>query len=95
MSVETLTKGSHVLKKENCALPAIKLVGITERTSNAEEFNPETAKILPTVQHYFHNKLYEKIQNRKTPGKTYCVYTEYVTDHTDEYTFLLGKKWMR
>jgi predicted transcriptional regulator YdeE len=92
MSVKTLTKGNHILKKENCALPAINLVGITARTSNAEEFNPETAKIGATIQHYITGALYDKIQNRKTPGKTYCVYTEYATDHTGEYTYFIGEE---
>lgn len=60
--------------------------------SNAAEFNPKTAKILSTVQNYFHNELYDKVFNRKTSGKTYCVYTEYESDHMGEYTYLIGKE---
>src|SRR5690606_4349794 len=70
----------------------MKLIGISARTSNAAEFNPETAKILATVQNYFHNGLYDKIPNRKTPGKTYCVYNEYESDHTGAYTYFIGEE---
>jgi predicted transcriptional regulator YdeE len=92
MSVEFETKESKTLKKELTTLPEKKLVGISVRTSNAAEFNPETAKILLTVQNYFHNGLYDKIPNRKTPGKAYCVYTEYETDHTGAYTYFIGEE---
>jgi predicted transcriptional regulator YdeE len=92
MSVETITQGETILQKENTILPAMKLIGINARTRNADEFNPETAKILSTVQNYFHNGLYDKIQSRKTPGKTYCVYTEYETDQTGAYTYFIGEE---
>ena len=48
-------------------LPAMKLVGITTRTNNAQIFesDPSTNKIAATVQNYFHNGLAEKINARK------------------------------
>lgn len=92
MSIELITKGNQSLKKENITLPAITLVGIKARTSNTAEFNPETAKIAGTIQKYISEGIYDKIQNRKTPGKTFCVYTEYATDHTGEYTYFIGEE---
>lgn len=92
VSIELATQESNILKKENTTLPVMKLIGISARTSNAGEFNPETAKILPTVQNYFHNGLYDKIPSRKAPGKTYCVYTEYESDHTGAYTYFIGEE---
>lgn len=80
------------MKKENTTLPVMKLIGITARTSNAGEFNPETAKIGATIQKYITEALYNKIPNRKTPGRTYCIYTEYETDHTGAYTYFVGEE---
>lgn len=72
----------------------IKLIGITVRTNNKNEVEqPFTnGKIWPLVQRYFHEKLFEKIPNRKNPGTTYCVYTEYESDHTGDYTYLIGEE---
>lgn len=71
--------------------PELILVGITVRTNNTNEGNPSTAKISPTVQKYFHGALADTIQNRKTPGNTYCVYTDYESDASGEYTYFIGE----
>lgn len=92
MSVETITKGETILKKEITTSPPMKLIGISARTSNADEFNPETAKIGATIQKYITEAVYDKIPNRKTPGKAYCVYTEYESDHTGAYTYFIGEE---
>jgi predicted transcriptional regulator YdeE len=73
-------------------LPEIKLVGITVRTSTAAEMNPLTAKIGTQIQKYFQQHTPEKIANRKKPGTTYCVYTEYESDYTGEYTYFVGEE---
>jgi predicted transcriptional regulator YdeE len=51
------------MKKSNESLSEIKLVGITARTSNSLEANPETAKISLTIGNYFENNLSQKIAN--------------------------------
>lgn len=89
MSVE---KEINILKKETTTLPTMKLIGISACTSNAGEFNPETAKIGATIQKYITEGLYNKIPNRKTLGKTYCVYTEYESDYTGAYTYFIGEE---
>jgi predicted transcriptional regulator YdeE len=70
------------------------LVGITTRTNNAHLFesNPATNKIAATVQKYFQNALAEKIQARKNPGTTFCVYTNYESDFTGDYTYFIGEE---
>jgi predicted transcriptional regulator YdeE len=78
--------------KTTIKLPEIKLVGIKARSNNEDEMNPEKAKISPTVQNYFHNGLAQQIANRKKPNVTYCVFTDYESDHTGEYTYFIGEE---
>ncbi len=80
------------MDKTHIQLKQIKLVGITARTSNAKEMNPETAKIGSTIGRYFENNLGAKIPNRVKPGTTYCVYTDYETDENGEYTYFVGEE---
>ncbi len=80
------------MKKSLINLEEIKLVGITARTNNTDEMNPEKGKIGPTLETYFSKNLADKIQNRKSPGKTFCIYTEYESDETGEYTYFVGEE---
>lgn len=80
------------MQKATVTLPEIKLIGIKARTNNLSEMNPATGKILLTIQKYFHGALYEKIPNRKKPGITYCVYTDYESDFTGDYTYFIGEE---
>ena len=82
------------MQKTPTQLPEIKLVGITARTNNANNFSSDPALnvIVPTVQKYFHNALAEQIHNRKTPGTTYCVYTDYESDYKGDYTYFIGEE---
>jgi predicted transcriptional regulator YdeE len=79
------------MKKEIINHSEILLLGITARTNNKSEAESETAKILPTVQQYFHNALANKIVNRVTPNTTYCVYTDYASDEFGDYTNFIGE----
>jgi predicted transcriptional regulator YdeE len=80
------------MQKTMSQLPEIKLVGITCRTNNATEMNPVTAKIGSTAQDYFKKGVSAKIPHRKNPGITYCVYTNYESDFTGEYTYFIGEE---
>ena len=80
------------MKKQTIVLPEIKLIGISIRTNNESEINPDTGKISGLVQRYFHQALYEKIPHRKKPGTTLCVYTDYESDHTGDYTYFIGEE---
>jgi len=82
------------MNKVITALPEIKLVGITTRTSNAEIFasGQSTNKITATVQKYFQDGLAEKINCRKKAGTTFCVYTNYESDVNGDYTYFIGEE---
>lgn len=82
------------MQKTITTLPAMKLVGISARTNNVNmfEMNPVNNKIAATVQKYFHSGLPEKINNRKKPGVTYCIYTNYESDFTGDYTYFIGEE---
>lgn len=82
------------MQKTITTLPEIKLAGITTRTNNAQLFeaDPSTNKVAATVQKYFHGGLPEKTLNRKKPGVTYCVYTNYESDITGDFTYFIGEE---
>lgn len=69
-----------------------KLVGIIVRTNNCTEINPLEGNIFPCIQKYFHQNIAQTISHRSRPGVTYCVYTEYESDHTGNYTYLIGEE---
>ena len=80
------------MKKTIIQLPEIKLVGISTRTNNADEANPDTAKIGTMVQRFFNKKVQEKTNNRKKPGYIYSVYTNYESDVNGDYTYFIGEE---
>lgn len=87
------TSAPKDIQKVIVKLPQIELVGITCRTNNDQIFkcDPSTNIIAATVQKYFHNELFQKISHRKNPGVTYCVYTNYESDFTGDYTYFIGE----
>lgn len=80
------------MKQELVTQPEMKLIGITVRTSNAAEFNPETAKIGATVHKYLSEAIYNKIPSPTKPGTTLCVYTEYESNHDGDFTYFIGQE---
>lgn len=80
------------MEKTATTLKEIKLVGISAKTSYSNEINPETAKIGATLGQYHGSGLANKINGRKNPGVTYCVYTEYESDEKGEYTYFVGEE---
>lgn len=73
-------------------LPLIKLMGISTRTNNEDEMNIETAKITSTIQQYYQAATSAEILHRKKPGTLYCVYTDYESDFTGDYTYFVGEE---
>ena len=73
-------------------LDEIRLIGLTARTKNAAEMNPDTAKIGPLSGGYWSNNVAEQFQHRVSPGKTFCVYTHYETDENGPYTYFIGEE---
>lgn len=80
------------MKKTETNLAEIKLVGITTRTSNAAEMDPKKAQIGSMIQKYFGTGIPNIIEHRKKPGVTFCVYTNYESDFTGEYTYFIGEE---
>lgn len=80
------------MQKTVTELPEVKLLGILCRTNNTAEMNISSAKISPTIQKYFRQAVGEEIPNRKNPGTTYCVYTDYESDFTGDYTYFIGEE---
>ncbi len=72
--------------------PEMCLIGISARTNNKNEFNPETAQIPLTLQKYFQEQTASQLPKRKKPGTTYAVYTEYESDANGDYTYFLGEE---
>lgn len=64
--------------------------GLACRTTNVAEMNPKTGKIGPTVQRYFQEGIREKSAYPLHKELTYCLYTDYESDHQGAYTYVIG-----
>lgn len=80
------------MQKNERQLPEIKLIGLTIRTNNENEVNPQKAKISALAEQYWTGNYANQIPNRANPGKTYAVYTEYEGDERGDYTYFLGEE---
>lgn len=80
------------MQKTIITIPQKKLVGLTIRTNNQDEFNPLKAKIGSMMEKYWQNSIPDKIYNRIKPGTTICAYMDYVSDHNGEYTYFIGEE---
>lgn len=69
-----------------------KIVGIKVRTNNQLEANHLEGKIFPIVKRYFHQNVAASIPNRLHPGTTFCIYTDYESDHQGDYTYFIGEE---
>lgn len=79
------------MKKEKVIIDDIQLVGITVRTNNRNEMDPEHSKIAKTAGFYWREQVAEQFQHRCRPGVTYAVYTEYESDEHGDYTYFIGE----
>jgi predicted transcriptional regulator YdeE len=80
------------MKKDIIIRPQMTLLGISARTSNAREMNPDTALIGKTWQAFFKDNQQDAILHRKQPGKLVAVYTDYESDEHGDYTYFLGEE---
>lgn len=80
------------MQQTHLLLPEKKLIGIQVRTNNKAEIDQTTGKIFPLVCRFFHEKWFDKIPYRKTPGTTFCCYTDYESDHNGDYTYFIGEE---
>jgi predicted transcriptional regulator YdeE len=68
----------------------IKLIGLETRTLNRHEMDPATAKIPTLWEGFFAEGVAEKIPGRTDGSTLFGTYTNYVSDHTDEYSLIVG-----
>lgn len=80
------------MQKELTNKPEIKLVGLTARTNMKNEMDPQIAKIGATASYYFSQQTANQISNRKNPGITFAVYTEYESNEYGDYTYFIGEE---
>jgi predicted transcriptional regulator YdeE len=80
------------LKKNLVKQKEKKIIGLKLRTNNKTEANHLEGKIFPCIKKYFHENIATQIPNRITPGTTYCIYTEYESDHHGDYTYFIGEE---
>lgn len=80
------------MQQTTTKLPEMKLTGITVRTNNANEIDWSTGKIFPCIRRYYHQGMAQSILHRKKAGTTFCVYTDYESDHNGDYTYFIGEE---
>jgi predicted transcriptional regulator YdeE len=79
------------MKKERVNLGQLSLIGLTARTNNRDEMNPDTSKIAALAGQYWGEQVANHFKDRINPGVTYAVYTEYESDEHGEYTYFIGE----
>lgn len=80
------------MQKELVNKSEIKLVGLTARTNNKNEMNPQTSKIGELAGRFWSQQVAAQIPSRKNPGVTLSVYTEYDTNEHGDYTYFIGEE---
>lgn len=65
------------------------IIGVAKRTNNADEMAARGV-IASGWKEFFETNAIAKIPNCIHPGEIVSVYTNYESDHTGEYTFILG-----
>lgn len=80
------------MKKELVNKSEIKLVGLTARTNNKNEMNPQTSKIGELARRFWSQNIATQISHRKNPGVTLSVYAEYDSNEHGDYTYFIGEE---
>lgn len=80
------------MKQELVNRPEIKLIGLTTRTNNKNEMDPQAAKIGSLAGHYWGQNIATQLSNRKNPGITFSIYTEYDSNEHGDYTYFIGEE---
>lgn len=80
------------MKKEMTNKTEIKLIGLSVRTNNKNEMNLQTSKIGELAGRFWGQNMAAQILNRKNPGVTFSVYTEYDSNEHGDYTYFVGEE---
>lgn len=79
------------MQKQKTQLSQMILLGLSARTNNRSEMNPETAKIGTVSGCYWGEQMMNEIKHRTKPGVTYAVYTDFESDEHGDYTYFIGE----
>jgi len=71
-------------------LPSFEVAGITLRTNNVSAM--QQATIPAFWEKFLKEDIYKTIPNNAEPNAIYGLYTDYASDHSGDYTLLLGAK---
>ena len=71
-------------------LDEIHAIGIGARTTNRLEFDQSSAKIPGLWNKFLAEGMAEKIPNQEEPARLMGIYTNYISDHTDEYELIIA-----
>ncbi|MBI1249640.1 hypothetical protein GC197_17585 [bacterium] len=74
------------------SVEAMRIVGISVRTTNRKESNPETAKIPKLYEKYDTERVDSLIANPANPQRRIAVYADYDSDQAGEFTILIGRE---
>lgn len=77
------------MNHEDITLGKFTIVGISIRTTNQEL--KSQADIANLWQEFFRNAIVQNLPNKESDD-VYCIYTDYESDYTGEYTTLIGYK---
>lgn len=80
------------MKKELVNKTEIKLIGLMAKTNTKNEMDTKTAQIAPLIDRFVRDNVVNQIPNRKNPGTTFCVYTEYASDEQGDYLYFIGEE---
>jgi predicted transcriptional regulator YdeE len=86
----TAAAGGADMQPKVVELPGFSVIGIQVRTNNAKE--TAAGGLIPGQwQKFFKEGIADKIPNRIDPT-IYAVYTNYASDHSGDYDFIIGMK---
>jgi predicted transcriptional regulator YdeE len=80
------------VEKTKTQLDSLTLVGLTARTNNENEMNPESSKIAKLAGLYWGDQIANNFKHRTSPMVTYAAYTEYESDENGDYTYFIGER---
>jgi len=70
----------NFMQPELQRLDAFRVAGLTARTTNRDETDPQIARIGPLWTRFFDERVYERTPNRKADMHLYSVYSGYESD---------------
>ena len=77
--------GAAGIEPELVSRSSFSVIGISVRTSNRAEADPETAKLPSFWRRFFEKVIPDKIPGKKRGGLIFGVYTNYESDHNGAY----------